>query len=620
MQQTDLKVFGTASSPVSVESGTGQGSAAWIRVSTLAELKERGVIVVRGADRPIAVFAHDNGAVSAVDNRCPHMGFPLSKGTVRDGILICHWHEARFEMSSGCTFDLFADDVPAYDVEVRTGGDVWVAPYPRTDGGAGSERVRWTQRLKEGLEQNIGLIQAKSILGLLRAGVDYADIVRQVALFGAANRDSWASGMTSLTALANLVPHLAPETAYLALFQGSIRVGDDCVGRPPRRAKLPLETPSNIPLATLKRWLLNWTSVRHRDASERTLQTAIRSHATPEELCDLLFTAATERFYADGGHLLDFTNKATELLDLIGWQHAAEILPLVLGQLALARGGEEQSQWRYPIDMVPALQQAASDIPGLLAAGAERTWDSDVSSLSSALLGDDPLIIIQTLRDALTGGASPVQLSQALAGAAAQRVARFALSNEHGDWITVLHTFTYCSAVDQAVRRCPASPGALRGVFHGAVAVYLDRFLNMPPARLPGERATDDLESEPSEAETLLAQYRDALDGQREGAAAARAVARYLQLGHPTDALFDALTFTAVREDADFHTIQMVEAGIRQYLAWAGQPEADAILLAVARYVAAHSPTARARLQTARIALRLHRGEVMHEEAAEPGT
>jgi hypothetical protein len=30
--------------------------------------------------------------VFALDNRCPHMGFPLDRGTVEDGILTCHWH------------------------------------------------------------------------------------------------------------------------------------------------------------------------------------------------------------------------------------------------------------------------------------------------------------------------------------------------------------------------------------------------------------------------------------------------------------------------------------------------------------------------------------------------
>jgi hypothetical protein len=64
-----------------------------------------------------------------------------------------------------------------------------------------------------------------------------------------------------------------------------------------------------------------------------------------------------------------------------------------------------------------------------------------------------------------------------------------------------------------------------------------------------------------------------------------------------------------VREDADFHTFQMLEAGIRQHEEWQGQPEGKHILVAVARFLAAHSPTQRAQLQTAEVALRLHRGE-----------
>jgi hypothetical protein len=59
----------------------------------------------------------------------------------------------------------------------------------------------------------------------------------------------------------------------------------------------------------------------------------------------------------------------------------------------------------------------------------------------------------------------------------------------------------------------------------------------------------------------------------------------------------------------------MVEAGIRQYLEWEGLPEGEQILVAVARFLAAHAPTQRAQLQTADIALRLHRGESLYEAA-----
>ena len=33
------------------------------------------------------------------------MGFPLDRGSVEDGTLTCHWHHARFDLESGCTFD-----------------------------------------------------------------------------------------------------------------------------------------------------------------------------------------------------------------------------------------------------------------------------------------------------------------------------------------------------------------------------------------------------------------------------------------------------------------------------------------------------------------------------------
>jgi hypothetical protein len=52
----------------------------------------------------------------------------------------------------------------------------------------------------------------------------------------------------------------------------------------------------------------------------------------------------------------------------------------------------------------------------------------------------------------------------------------------------------------------------------------------------------------------------------------------------------------------------MLEAGIRQFTAWGSTDPGRHVLIAVARYLAAHSPTERAVLQTADIAQRLMRG------------
>lgn len=576
---------------------------ATVRVATLDELKAKQVIVAHPGDRPVAVWWHD-GKVSAVDNRCPHLGFPLHKGTVTDGMLTCHWHHARFDLCSGCTFDLWADDVPAYEAEVRD-GDVFVSEAPTHD--PGMEYAR--RRLRDGMQQSISLIQAKSLIAMMKGGAEPRDIVEQVVLFGVDNRDDWASGLVILMAMANVAPRVSDETAYLALYQGTRRTAADCAGQSPRRKRHPLDT-DELPRDTLGRWLNYWTQVRHRDGAERTLLTAVNNGATLDELADLLFTAATQRPYAAGGHLVDFINKAFEAVELIGEQHAARILPSVVSQLVSSRGGEEANEWRHPLDLIPHLNDAAAELPDLLAQGEGKSWSAE-RDLAQAILGDEPLAIIDAIKAAIAGGAQPRQLSKALAYAAAMRIARFGASNEFGDWITALHTFTYCNALHQALGRTQ-SPAVLRGVFHGAISVYLDRFLNIPAAKLPGERGNlDDL---PTDAGELRKGFLDLLDQRQDIDVAARYVARYVRLGHPIDALLDTLARAVVREDAEFHTFQMLEAGIAQYGEWEGEPEAEHILIAIARYLAAHSPTQRAQLQTATVALRLHRGDRIYEE------
>src|ERR671931_1878344 len=137
----------------------------FVRVAALDDVRCKGVVVVSSGRHGIALFYHEDG-VYAVDNRCPHMGFPLSRGSCRDGILTCHWHHARFDLRSGGTFDPFADDVRVYPVEVRDGA-VWVDLH------AGGEdwRARWERPPGDGLEQNPPPILVKAVLTLLGGGV-----------------------------------------------------------------------------------------------------------------------------------------------------------------------------------------------------------------------------------------------------------------------------------------------------------------------------------------------------------------------------------------------------------------------------------------------------------------
>ena len=149
----------------------------YVAAGTIQELRDQRVILVNSPGVTVAVF-FEGDRIFAVDNRCPHMGFPLHRGSLRDGILTCHWHHARFDVNSGCTFDLFADDIPSYQVQV-VDGRVYVACSPRMP----ADLLFYRKRLRRGLDMDVGLIQAKALLGLLEGDKDRDAIICTVAEF-----------------------------------------------------------------------------------------------------------------------------------------------------------------------------------------------------------------------------------------------------------------------------------------------------------------------------------------------------------------------------------------------------------------------------------------------------
>src|SRR5438034_5224562 len=193
-------------------------------------------------------------------------------------------------------------------------------------------------------------------------------------------------------------------------------------------------------------------------------------------------------------------------------------------------------------------------------------------------------------------------LASAVSFAAATRIARFPTTNEFGDWDTALHTFTFANAVEQGLRRSP-SRELLRGVLDAAMSVHLDRFLNVPATRLP----------EPEDGHGVLTELPLLLDKQQRVDEAGKLVASYS--GDPEE-LIATLGACLLGEDRNFHTIQCVEAAVRQHELLSGTEEARLPLIAAARYLAAHAPTDRAQRQTYEIARRLHRGENLYEDVA----
>jgi nitrite reductase/ring-hydroxylating ferredoxin subunit len=578
---------------------TAASSQQLVRAASLAELREVGRQVVRLERHTICLFAEGDD-VHAVDNRCPHMGFPLHRGSVADAILTCHWHHARFDLCTGGTFDQWADDLRRFPVQID-GDDVLVDLTPQVDPVAHQR-----ERLRDGLERDIPLVLAKAAITLWEADRSGVEIFRDAIDFGVERRGGgWFRGLTTLTCLMNLTPRLDAAEQPAALYHGAADVASDSAGMAPHFALDPL--PGTTDPARLARWFRRFVEVRDAEGAERALISAVRAGASPTALADMLFAAATDHRYLDGGHTLDFVNKALEALDVAGWDRAEAVLASLPPQLAFAERMEESNAWRNPIDLVALLEDAFQRLPGALAAGAEHrgSWRGR-RALVDTVLSAEPNEILDALLEALRAGADEAQLASAVSFAAATRIARFPTTNEFGDWDTALHTFTFANAVEQGLRRSP-SPELVRGVLDAAMSVHLDRFLNVPATRLPRPDAGAD-------PDALLEELPRLLDRQQQVDEAGQLAASFLGAGGDPSRLVAAIGSALVRENRNFHTIQCIEAAVRQHEQLAGSDEAALPLIAAARYLAAHATTTRSERQTFEIARRLHHGENLYEE------
>jgi vanillate O-demethylase monooxygenase subunit len=87
---------------------------------------------------PLVVFRGGDGRLSVFDDRCPHRRYPLSRGRLVDGHLVCGYHGFTFETGGRCVAVPGQDGIPpGADARPRTvvvrNGWVWVwgdDPHP----------------------------------------------------------------------------------------------------------------------------------------------------------------------------------------------------------------------------------------------------------------------------------------------------------------------------------------------------------------------------------------------------------------------------------------------------------------------------------------------------------
>ena len=110
-----------------------------VRVAALDELWS-GELMRCEAGGVRIVLAHTGDAIYAYEDRCPHLGFPLSSGELAGGRLTCGAHHWQYDVRNGRGINPPSACLRAVPVVVRADG-IYVdpegmAPLPRAVDGA----------------------------------------------------------------------------------------------------------------------------------------------------------------------------------------------------------------------------------------------------------------------------------------------------------------------------------------------------------------------------------------------------------------------------------------------------------------------------------------------------
>jgi len=593
----------------SEETGDGtSGKTGLERVCAVADLPEGGVKGLHRNGHHIAVFNH-NGEFHAVDNRCPHMGYPFTKGTVRDGILICHWHHWQFDLKTGACFVGGGDDVKSYPVVVRE-NEVYVEIATEMDEDARRDLIDIGQRaLLRGLKDGSSFMLAKAVTALRAAGLDVKDIVHQGLLYGTTKtNEGWSSGVTILTLVGTMWEEVNCDEHNLFLVHGLTQIGRKTSGRSNRRRQFPFPGNDNFDLVTLKRWFRRFVDQRNVTGVERILMTLHDRGHGKEVIADFIFTAATDFFFTGDGHALDFANKSLEALDYVDWKDAVEILRPIAVDLVRRVRHEETAQWA---DSVPVLESIFSNLDEIWDENQKNTAKLNIPEFVKEYLKDDFRDVVQAVERQLRAGVDPRELCRALTYAGAIRTVRFHLKNE-GDWHDVANLYSYAHALYRAFHIAP-SKELLRGIFHGAVFSTLIRWLNMPSARIP--KPAEGLDEKFDGPQEMLVRLQELADFQKVYEAELL-VNRYISEGHNIGALRRTLSHILLREDAELHMFQVLEAAYAHFDLTDDKEEKRIHLLAATRYITAQK-VMKGILWSTNNAEMLQRGELLSEREDE---
>lgn len=543
----------------------------WVRAAAVDDVPDGGSKLFSYLDKRIALFRTRRG-VFANDNRCPHQGYALVRGDVKDGVLTCAWHNWKFELGSGrCVYG--GENIRTYSVEIRS-GQIFVDVADRA---AEIVRPELFQSLLAAMDDlDVGRV-ARDAMRLQRIGTPLADVIREGVRYAAPRAEyGWDHSLATLADCLRMSRLFEESLRALPIIQGLAVASEDQVRRPYRSRPDPIDPVAAY--GSIEDALRTYPVLvddERADDAEALFRGLIGAGVAAPTLRHTLLSAITDHFLAYG-HSMIFCQKAFEMLDDIGWDDADTVLSPLVPEMVL---GTRYDKLPYMRRFKRSWEAAEVDLDRVVAAPTTGTFEREV--YRRALTDGSPEEALGALVIALEGGADVRHVIDETGRAASERLARFDIeldlddTNEWG-WLDVTHTLTYLDALRWAWSVDPA-PEVLRGLFHAAWFVqWTGQFDERNGSGRPSPHATEDANDihaaivgrDPDAAVALV----DGFAGRREDLE--HALAKAAAEDHSVAPIMVA------------HVVKTAQAAIEESRALGEAPDATAPIAAAARFLA----------------------------------
>ncbi|MCY3884481.1 MAG: Rieske (2Fe-2S) protein [Gammaproteobacteria bacterium] len=506
----------------------------WVKAIECGSLKEgQAEAISMPNGRTVAVFYWD-GSYFATDNQCPHMGFPLVRGSIKNGVLMCDWHGRAFDLKSGGCFHSQCDDLDVFPTKIED-DFVWVE--------YSSERPSKTQAnlrlLWEGLLGDDRWTVSKALALLLDRNADEQEVVDLILShmgrhIASSHGPEGGEDVSRLVNGVHVSRRYTGEDRLIALTTAARSAAGDAHER---NEIVPMPPPYDWEQTAA--WVKEFSRDRQGHRIERCLFTA-HNEGDSEKIIPLLYECVVQPYFMGFSQNLISLAYLAELVSTFGWENSSELV-FWLGANIVGQGRSEPERFRR--DAVRHMIKV--EVESIDFSDNSSHVEFDEKGLVSALLDVDIVKSLEALAIELRKGIRLNRITTTLVLLAADRMARTPVSVDAG-WENLTVELNVASAMRQALAH-GGSLIAAQGLFHVAFQIFSDRWINISDRDLLDELETVDA---PGKTENLaLEVILDSVNTLNvEGVGSE--VLGYLQAGYCADRLLHELGRAILRDDS----------------------------------------------------------------------